>query len=243
MLCDYGCGQEAKYQLKNGKWCCCKSFNSCPAIRKKNRESQIIRSDRQKRIDAWVKRRLKGYQAWNKGLTKETDIRVKNYGERNHLNFIKENRNGSFKGKRHTDEAKSKISNKMLGNQNGRLAKGCGRGKKGWYKGFFCDSTYELAYVIYCLDHNIDIKRNTEYFTYEYKGKQHRYYPDFIVNGELIEIKGYHSDLVDIKLKSVNKPIKILYYDNMKYIFDYIYEKYGYKIYKTKNNLYEMYEL
>jgi len=21
-LCDYGCGQEAKYQFKNGKWCC-----------------------------------------------------------------------------------------------------------------------------------------------------------------------------------------------------------------------------
>jgi len=29
-LCEYGCGQEAKYQLKNGKWCCSKSSNSCP---------------------------------------------------------------------------------------------------------------------------------------------------------------------------------------------------------------------
>jgi len=34
-LCDYGCGQEAKYQFKNGKWCCSKSHQSCPNIRKK----------------------------------------------------------------------------------------------------------------------------------------------------------------------------------------------------------------
>ncbi len=38
MLCDYGCGQEAKYQMSSGKWCCCESYNSCPAIRKKNSE-------------------------------------------------------------------------------------------------------------------------------------------------------------------------------------------------------------
>ena len=29
MLCEYGCEQEAKFQLKNGKWCCEKSCNSC----------------------------------------------------------------------------------------------------------------------------------------------------------------------------------------------------------------------
>ncbi len=36
-LCDYGCGQEAKYQFKNGKWCCSKNFRSCPSYR--NRRS------------------------------------------------------------------------------------------------------------------------------------------------------------------------------------------------------------
>ena len=34
-ICEYGCGQEAKYQLKNGKWCCSKSYNSCPVSKKK----------------------------------------------------------------------------------------------------------------------------------------------------------------------------------------------------------------
>jgi len=36
--CDYGCGQEGKYPLKNGKWCCCERFNSCPEVRRKNSE-------------------------------------------------------------------------------------------------------------------------------------------------------------------------------------------------------------
>jgi len=35
-LCDYGCGKEAKYQFKNGKWCCSNSANQCSENRKKN---------------------------------------------------------------------------------------------------------------------------------------------------------------------------------------------------------------
>ena len=33
--CIY-CGQIAKHQFKNGKWCCTKSKNSCPEMRKRN---------------------------------------------------------------------------------------------------------------------------------------------------------------------------------------------------------------
>jgi len=36
MLCEYSCGQEAKYQLKNRKWCCSVSANSCPSKKKKS---------------------------------------------------------------------------------------------------------------------------------------------------------------------------------------------------------------
>ena len=197
---------------------------------------------KKKMKEAWIIRKNSGYTIWNKGLTKETDERIKKTTETYHKHFDEGKFVGSFKGKHHSEETKLSISKKMMGNQYGRKAIGCGRGKKGWYKNIYCDSTYELAYIIYCLDHNIDIKRNEEYFIYEYKGKQHRYYPDFIVNNELIEIKGYHTDLVDIKLKSVNKPIKILYYDDMKYIFDYIEEKYHYKVTQYNNKLYELYE-
>ena len=37
-ICEYGCGQEAAYQFKNGKWCCSKSYASCP-VRRQNRFS------------------------------------------------------------------------------------------------------------------------------------------------------------------------------------------------------------
>ena len=34
-LCDYGCGQEAKYQFKNGKWCCSNIVSKCSNYRNK----------------------------------------------------------------------------------------------------------------------------------------------------------------------------------------------------------------
>lgn len=113
-----------------------------------------------------------------------------------------------------------------------------GRGYNGHYKGFYCNSQWELGYVIFCLDHNIPIKRNKEFFIYEYKSKKYKYYPDFVINNILIEIKGYHQPLVDIKLSCVNKPIKILYQKDLQYVFDYIKEKYQ----KDKKHIYELYE-
>ena len=38
-ICEYGCAEEARYQLKNGKWCCSVSHNSCIEVRKKLSES------------------------------------------------------------------------------------------------------------------------------------------------------------------------------------------------------------
>lgn len=37
--CDYGCGQEAKYEMCSGKMCCSKNYQSCPSVRKKNSEN------------------------------------------------------------------------------------------------------------------------------------------------------------------------------------------------------------
>jgi len=33
MICDYGCGREAGYQFKNGKWCCEKNRESCSKVK------------------------------------------------------------------------------------------------------------------------------------------------------------------------------------------------------------------
>lgn len=105
-----------------------------------------------------------------------------------------------------------------------------GRSKQGWYKGFWCDSTWELVYIIYCLDHNINIKRNKQAFEYEYNNKLHKYLPDFIVNNTLIEIKGYRTELVDIKTKAVKDiPLIILYEKDLKECFDWVKNNYSYK--------------
>jgi predicted nucleic acid-binding Zn ribbon protein len=34
--CKHGCGQEGKFQLKNGEWICSDNVSKCPEIRKKN---------------------------------------------------------------------------------------------------------------------------------------------------------------------------------------------------------------
>lgn len=42
MLCSYGCGNKGIHKLKNGKFCCEKSANSCPINKKKNSDSTKI---------------------------------------------------------------------------------------------------------------------------------------------------------------------------------------------------------
>jgi len=54
-----------------------------------------------------------------------------------------------------------------------------GAAKKGWYRGYWCDSTYELLFVIYTLDHEIELERNLEVFPYEFEGRLQRWIPDF----------------------------------------------------------------
>ncbi len=48
MLCDYGCGQEANHQFKNGKWCCSKNYNSCKEIKRKNSISNRTPEEKKK---------------------------------------------------------------------------------------------------------------------------------------------------------------------------------------------------
>lgn len=61
------------------------------------------------------------------------------------------------------------------------------------YKFISFDSAPELALFIWCEDHDVDFKFHPDIaFEYIYEGKSHVYHPDFMINGELIEIKGDH---------------------------------------------------
>jgi len=110
---------------------------------------------------------------------------------------------------------------------SGGIRKGSSNGISGNYNGFRCDSSYELVYLIYCLDNGIDIRRNNEYFTYEYEGKQRKYYPDFIVNDKYVEIKNYKSELTNAKIRNFPYDITVLYKEDIKFYIEYVIEKYG----------------
>lgn len=135
-----------------------------------------------------------------------------------------------------TQEHKNRLSIAAKKAGVGGYQIGSGYGKSGWYKGYRSDSTWELAWIIYNLDHNIKFERNRESFVYEYKNKKHKYYPDFILeDGTYVEIKGYETDVFIEKIKYFTKPIKIYYRDDMKPIFEYVHSKYG----KDIKKLYE----
>lgn len=122
--------------------------------------------------------------------------------------------------------------------KSGGLRRGAGIGKKGWYKGIYCYSTYELVYVIYNIDNNITFKPCKKVYEYMWEGKVHKYYPDFeLSDGTIIEIKGYSNAQTEAKLNSVkDREIKILYKKDLKYAFDYVSKNYCY------SKLEELYE-
>lgn len=104
--------------------------------------------------------------------------------------------------------------------------------KKGWCRGIFCDSTWEMAFVLYHTDHGNNITRNTETFQYMWGGRTLKYIPDFLLDGGLVEIKGYNTPQVEAKIASCTKPLTVLYEANLKEVFEYVHHKYGKDFYK-----------
>ena len=219
-ICYY-CGQEAHYQLNNGKWCCCKSYQSCPELKKKN--SRSLKEKNCFGLKKWNEMRKNGeVSSWNKGLTKYDNQKVKKAAETLKEHYAQGLIKPSFLGRKHTEESKKKCG------KGGGYKHGSGRGKQGWYKGYWCDSSWELAYVIYNLEHNIYFIRNKEGFEYEFENKKYRYYPDFILeDGTYVEIKGYLDKKNEIKIKSFDKKLIIIDKKSIKQYIDYVVEKYG----------------
>ena len=204
-VCDYGCGNEATHQLKCGKWCCSESINKCPGMRMKNSAGCRNYSKTHKRKSS---RGMRGKTAWNKGKTADTNSIVRATAEK-----VSQTLKGR-KGHAQTEDTKAKISKTMRTLGFGGLREGAGRGKKGFYKGIWCDSTWELAYVIYNIDHNIAFKRNYESFAYTYDGVKRSYYPDFILStGQYVEVKGYYTEQFKEKVRQFPKNHDLIVYD------------------------------
>jgi hypothetical protein len=231
-LCDYGCGKLAKYKLKSGKYCCTNTYNSCEAMKLKTSLTvkKSWQRDRKKRT-FWS-----SHEPYNKGKTLNDLHGIKRANE------IKDKLRNSLIGKCSgkckdpilEQERKNKISRTAKKNgRSGGYRKKAGKGIKGWYKGYFCDSSWELAWVIYYLE-NSDrkFKKNTDRFEYFYKDEKHFYIPDFkYENGDYVEVKGFLNGQYYAKMKYFPKHLKIDVFigktEKMKKILDYVVLKYG----------------
>src|SRR5258708_639911 len=74
---------------------------------------------------------------------------------------------------------REKLSDEARRRQLGRYRERSGRGKKGRYKGYWCDSSYELAFVLYALDEGLWFERNWTSFPYAFQGHSRTWIPDF----------------------------------------------------------------
>lgn len=118
----------------------------------------------------------------------------------------------------------------------GGFRENSGRSKHGYYKGIYCGSTYELVWVIYNLDHHIKFSR----FPTMLESNGVRYIPDFLIDNEIQEIKGF-GDKFKIERKCQvardnGYDIVVLYKKDIQYMFDYVISKYN------TNKFYELYD-
>ena len=122
---------------------------------------------------------------------------------------------------------RNKLSKAAIKNKFGGINYSNWVGKHGWYKGFWCDSSWELAYVIYNLDQNIPFSRNRKTFKYIYKGKLKWWTPDFIENGNYVEIKGYFDDIAKSKIEQFPEKIILIRKKEIQKYLNYAKNKYG----------------
>lgn len=111
----------------------------------------------------------------------------------------------------------------------GGLREGSGHSKSGWYKGIFCNSTWELAFLLWCLDNKIPIKRfEDKPREYASGNKIRKYYPDFVVGDIecIVEIKGY-TTLESTAKQNANDDVLLLTKNELRPILQYAKERYG----------------
>lgn len=130
------------------------------------------------------------------------------------------------------ENRKIKLSEIAKNRHLGGYVKGSGRGKKGWYCGYWCDSSWELAWVVYNIEHNIIFQRNRNGFEYLFNGEIKRYYPDFIIGDTYYEIKGRrnYDELDGINKEKISQfkyKLEVLYTKDMSKYLDYVIKKYG----------------
>jgi hypothetical protein len=79
MLCEYGCGNEAKYQFKNGKWCCSSHRLKCPSQRKRQigTNNPFYGKNHSTKTKNDISQKNKGKDPWNRGIPRTEEEKEK----------------------------------------------------------------------------------------------------------------------------------------------------------------------
>jgi len=160
----------------------------------------------------------KGMSPWNKGLTKETDERVKKNGE----TFSKRVTNGTIVPwqtglSKFTNEnimssslkTKQTVQNKI---RNDEWHVSFAKISRYEYNGIVLHGTWELAYAKWLDENHVLWSRPRETFPYTWKDEIHQYTPDFYLPDEdiYVEIKGYETERDRAKWINFPKKLRIL---------------------------------
>ena len=225
--CAFGCGRPAVATLKNGKPVCGPSHRSCPVLRKRIGASKRGKNPFANRPHP---RGMAGKTPWNKGrriddlYIPEAAQRIREAGRRGAARAWEVFRSSPELEARR----RQKISETARRVGMGGYRHGSGRGKKGWYKGYWCDSSYELAFVVYSLDHGMPFSRNWRAFPYVFEGIPRRWMPDFVLpDGTFVEIKGYLTPQAEAKFAAFPHPLVILRKHDLRPMLEYVVGIYG----------------
>ena len=209
LFCKY-CGKQ------------CKNLNSLKQheVRCKNNPSFIFVKDNL--YEYRLKLQSGDKIVWNKGLTKDTDDRVKAQGETFHNRY----ENGEIKVwceglTKDTDERIKQYASKISETISSKIEDSdwhCQTKKRIEYKDDVFDSDWEFEFVKFLDVHNIKWIRKISPFIYIYENSEHRYFPDlYLPDYDLyIEIKGYCTEKDKAKWDQFDKKLDIYFLKDLK---------------------------
>lgn len=127
-----------------------------------------------------------------------------------HENHCEANPNRKIIKKNLSEQERKRLSDRMKqygGYENGQLG---GRGHRGYYQGYYCMSSWELAWLYYQLSQGQVVERCKEYFQYEMNGITKKYFPDFKIGDTYYEIKNYNRPDTKFKIEQFPKDKKLI---------------------------------
>ena len=181
----------------------CKYCNkSCKNINSLKQHERLCKFNPNRQESSFVNFNKNRAHAWNKGLTKETDIRVKLNSESISKSYTTGKSITWCKGlSKETDfrikQMSEKISDTILEHvKNDNWHNSFGKSKIIEYNGIKFHGKWEVEFAKFLSKNNIKWIRPIEKFEYPFNDKIHYYTPDFYLPDLdlFIEIKGYPTD-------------------------------------------------